>query len=86
MLCTNWGLQETKPGVRYVVTRRVEAVKAAGEGHGSVVRLARYITGAKRGEVVTYRDGDPLNLTRGNLEVVGAAGFIDRTFAAARGA
>ena len=85
-LGSHWGVQEVKPGVRYVVTRRVEAVKAAGEGHGRVVRLARYIAGAKRGEVVTYRDGNPLNVTLANLAVVSGAAFIDRTFAAARGA
>lgn len=40
--------------------------------------LARILVNAKRGELVLYRDGDPLNLRRANLEVVTKAEAMRR--------
>lgn len=57
-------------GPGYVMCRRRSASCAEGP---KLQVLARLITGARQGEVVTYRDGDPLNLTRANLYVMAKA-------------
>ena len=40
--------------------------------------LARVLTGAKRGQIVWYRNRNPLDLRRSNLEVITAAEFHRR--------
>lgn len=40
--------------------------------------VARFITGAPRGAFVSYRNGDPLDLRRGNLKVTEPAATRDR--------
>ncbi len=51
-------------GRTYVASRR-----GIGRPHPNEM-LARWVVGACRGEVVTYIDGNPLNLRRSNLEVL----------------
>ncbi|ATC32510.2 hypothetical protein CA606_09200 [Caulobacter vibrioides] len=41
-----------------------------GPGKGRLRQVARLITEAGPGEIVRYRDGDRLNLTRANLSLV----------------
>ncbi len=55
----------------YVASRRQRAQKAAGEDHtaGTCVRLARWIMRAEAGQIVSYRNGDTLDLTARNLIV-----------------
>jgi hypothetical protein len=60
-----WGVLVNR-GYRYVV--------AIGR-HGGL-RLARWIAGAKGGEVVSYRNGDSLDLRRSNLVVVAKEQFV----------
>ena len=63
-----WSLKPAHAGgPGCVMCRRRSASSAAGP---SFHVLARLITGARPGEVVTYGDGDPLNLTRANLHVM----------------
>lgn len=57
-----WFLNGNGGRSRFVRTRR------AGSRH--LVQVARLITQAGPGEIVRYRDGDRLNLTRANLTLV----------------
>ena len=63
----------------YVVSNRKRAQRAAAGDSGLLarVRLARWIAHAPSGTVVTYRDGDALNLTGGNLIVEDRGEFWD---------
>ena len=58
-----WSLTSNGKGRFYVASRY-----AIG-GSGTMI-LARWLVGARRGEVVMYHDGDPLNLRRGNLRLL----------------
>jgi hypothetical protein len=49
------------------------ATTALQPGERPTATLARVLTGAKRGEVVRYLDGNPFNLRRANLEVLSKA-------------
>ncbi len=65
-------IQPSGPGTAtYVASNRKRAQRAAAGDSATLsrVRLARWITHAPSGTVVTYRDGDALNLTGGNLIV-----------------
>ena len=64
-----WFLNGTERG-RYVRTS-MRGIR------GSLVGVARVITRARRGQIVKYRDGNRLNLRRGNLKV--ASGRSNRT-------
>lgn len=67
-----WFLNGNGGRSRFVRTRR------AGSRH--LVQVARLITEAGPGEIVRYRDGDRLNLTRENLALVQRAQHrADRT-------
>ena len=63
-----WEVRETH-GRHYVVSPTSPKDRAPGAPPVKV--LARYLAGAKVGELVSYRDGDPFNLTRRNLCVTG---------------
>ena len=63
-----WTVQESKPGYSYVV----------GMGRASGLILARMLCGASAGETVMFRDGDPTNLSKGNLQVVPAGVAVMR--------
>lgn len=65
-----WGLKEAKPGYLYVVSKGVQ--------RGLV--LARWLMGAKPGEVVSYINGDRLDVRRVNLATVARAEFVARVF------
>lgn len=76
VLGTDWLWKGNPDGSGYVVSTRKQAVAyAAGS---PVLVLARYVAGAPPGTVVTYLDGDALNLTRGNLEVRDRVEFMAR--------
>ena len=79
VLGAEWTLKDASGRVGYVVSRRRTP---ANEGGPRLMVLARWITGAGRGTVVTYRDGNSLNLTRKNLEVVGQREFSPRDLSA----
>jgi hypothetical protein len=66
-----WLLNSSGNGHEYV-RRSAHAIGANARQPGArpTATLARIIMDAKRGEVVLYRDGNPLNLRRANLEVV----------------
>lgn len=57
-----WFLNGNGGRSRFVRTRRT--------GSRHLVQVARLITQAGPGEIVRYRDGDRLNLTRANLSLV----------------
>lgn len=57
-----WSFNDNGRGRSYV---------RASRARGNTVTLARLIAGAARRQEVHYRDGDPLNLRRGNLYVSG---------------
>jgi hypothetical protein len=66
-----WVLNTNGHGRDYVRrSARAVGANARQPGECPTATLARLITGAKRGEVVLYGDGNPLNLRRANLEVV----------------
>ena len=77
----DWTLvQPGGPGATaYVASRRRQAQRAAEDvdGAGRYVRLARWIKRAPKGSVVTYADGDALNLTDRNLVLVDRKEFWD---------
>ena len=76
VLGTDWLWKGGPDGSGYVVSTRKQAVAYA---LGSpVLVLARYVAGAPLGTVVTYLDGNALNLTRGNLEVRDRVEFMAR--------
>jgi hypothetical protein len=60
---------------RFYVTsmRRTNAQNAP----GTRTFLARALTGATEGQIVTFRDGDPLNLRRANLRLMTKAEATD---------
>lgn len=58
-----WFLNGNDHRPRYVRTQN-------GPGKGRLHQVARLITQAGPGEIVRYRDGDRLNLTRANLSLV----------------
>lgn len=71
-----WTLKPARNGPGYVVSRRRAALP------GGAVRLAilaRLITNAAPSAVVTYLDGNPLNLTSDNLHVVSKTEFSARS-------
>ncbi|MCB4824280.1 hypothetical protein, partial [Roseicella aerolata] len=65
----NWTFNENGQRSRAYV--RVGMLNAAGT-RNNLATVARLITQAPPGSVVHYRDGDPLNLRRDNLKVLGA--------------
>ena len=80
-------IQPGGPGAGvYVASRRQQAQQTSGEGGGagSYVRLARWIMRASPGSVVTYRDGDLLNLTGRNLALEDRREFWEARRAAPR--
>ena len=70
-----WTLRSPKPGYAYVV----------GMAPSAGVTLARVLCGAGAAETVALKDGDPLNLCRGNLEVMAAGEFVARSLGRRRG-
>ena len=56
-------------GPAYVSTKRTKALTAA-RSDGSSVILSRWLMGATPGHVISYCDGDTLNLVRRNLVIV----------------
>jgi hypothetical protein len=71
-ISTLWSL-DTNGG-----TRRYVRAKRSGDNRS--VGIARLVTGASRKQHVCYRDGNPLNLRRGNLYLI--AGYAKTNFAA----
>ncbi len=76
-----WHLRDS-PGGGYVISGRKQATKHS--NRPDVLILSRYVAHARPGQVVAYRDGDPLNLTRGNLEVLDREVFTARVFGLTR--
>ena len=76
LLGTEWVVTEpTGPdGPAYVTSARVKVRATAQRTTGNVV-LARWLARAEPGQVVTYRNGDTLDLTGRNLAVVDRAEF-----------
>ncbi len=72
-----WGLVGSGDGYGSLYVRKHRAA-------GGAVTLARLLAGAQPGEVVSYFDGDPLNLTRCNLLVSTRAEAARRAVQAAR--
>lgn len=70
-----WGANWNGARSSFQVCRahRKVATAAGQKGPHPKANLARIITGAPRGKVVLYRDGNPLNLRRSNLEVTTSA-------------
>ena len=68
-----WGLRESK-GHRYVVSR----------GGNAGIVLARVLAWAQPDQAVTYRNGNPLDCRRSNLEVIGAAEAVERALGGSR--
>jgi hypothetical protein len=64
----------------FVVSRRLGHNRPANEPR--TVVLARIITGASAGNVVTYSDGNRLNLRSSNLLIMSKADFAQRTMLA----
>jgi hypothetical protein len=60
---TRWFILANDKGREYVAGRPPKRRLA----RWTSTLLARLLTGAKPGELVRYRDGDPLNLRRANL-------------------
>jgi len=74
VLGEDWLWREGVGGKGYVATERKRAVAhAAGT---PVLVLARYIAKAPPGTVVTCRDGNALNLARGNLDLWDRGEFL----------
>lgn len=64
----DWTLMPNGCGKAYVTSCRHSLAHLTDQpGSGDTARLARLLMGAKRGDIVVYQDGDPLNLRRGNL-------------------
>ncbi|MBW6398659.1 HNH endonuclease [Roseomonas sp. HJA6] len=70
-----WGINVSGTGLHFQVRCGAARVAALAKqpGERPTATLARILMNAKRGEVVKYRDGNPLNLRRENLEVVSRA-------------
>ena len=73
VLGADWGLRELVNGGLYVVSRRKAS---AGPGLPPTPVLARYLARAVASQVVAYRNGDTLDLTRPNLVVVDRREFM----------
>jgi hypothetical protein len=71
-----WMLQSAHSGPGYVVSRRRAALPTPGTRFAI---LSRLITNAPPGNVVTYRDGNPLNLTIANLHILSKAEFAAKS-------
>lgn len=67
---TAWGLVSNGRGRWYVSSSSQIAREAQEDARVQRVSLSRLITGAKRGEVVVYLNGNPLDLRRRNLRVL----------------
>lgn len=66
-----WALTPNGNGRSYVTAcRRALYDLADQRGSGHTSRLSRLLLGARRGEIVVFRDGDQLNLTRSNMELL----------------
>jgi 1-acyl-sn-glycerol-3-phosphate acyltransferase len=67
-----WGINIAGTGLHFQVRCGAARVAALAKQPGDrpTATLARILMNAKRGEKVRYRDGNPLNLRRANLEVV----------------
>ena len=78
VLGADWCWRSNGFGGGYVVTTRKRATAYA-DGQPILI-LARHIALAGHGDLVTYRDGDTLNLTRGNLELVSRKELGARAF------
>ena len=76
-----WTLKPAHNGPGYVVSRRRSAYPVAST---RLTVLARLITKAAPGTVVTYRDGNPLNLMSANLHVMSKVEFSARSALIAR--
>ncbi|WP_431285467.1 hypothetical protein ACQW02_11955 [Humitalea sp. 24SJ18S-53] len=67
-----WTLVPNGHGRDYVSSGRHSLGTLADQpGSGDTSRLSRLLMDASRGEVVVFHDGNPLNLCRGNLRVLG---------------
>lgn len=67
-----WALRDNGRGRHYVRATRKQAGAIAGQRTAvPTATLARIIAQAARGEVVRYRDGDPTNLRKANLDLLG---------------
>lgn len=82
VLGADWRWKPNGFGGGYVVTTRKQATAYA-DGQPLMI-LARYVALARDGNLVTYRDGDTLNLTRGNLELVSRKELGARAFGVAQ--
>lgn len=82
VLGPDWCWKLNGSGSGYVVTTRKQATAYA-DGQPILI-LARHIALAGHGDLVAYRDGDTLNLTRGNLELVSRKELGARVFAVRR--
>lgn len=68
---SDWTLIPNGQGRDYVSSSRHALRDLADQpGSGDTTRLSRLLMGALRGEVVTFIDGNPLNLRRSNLRLL----------------
>lgn len=82
VLGADWCRKSNGFGGSYVVTTRKRATAYA--NGQPILILARHIALAGHSDRVTYRDGDMLNLTQGNLELVSHKELGARAFGVAR--
>lgn len=80
-----WLLNANGTRTRWYVRCGATRLAAVAKQHGErpTATLARILTGAGRGEVVIYLDGDAMNLRRANLEVITRAEQMRRRAIAA---
>ena len=78
-LGAEWTLKDVGHAL-YVVSRRKQALRHAGQRDGSAgsLRLARWLAGAGEGQVVTYANGDTMDLRRCNLRLEGRGEHWER--------
>lgn len=73
-LSERWTLNTNGRGRTYVRSGQRRAAAIAGQpGAKATASLGRIVAQAGRGDVVRYRDGNPLNLRRANLDVLAGA-------------
>ncbi len=72
---TRWVLNTNGRGRDYVRSGQRKPAAVAGQpGETPLASLARVIASARRGEVVSFQDGNPLNLRQSNLALANGRG------------